>query len=293
MVACVHVPPPASPIPSAAAAIDRMRATSACGGAIFAGATIDHFGAQGRQRGDLLMFVALPARLRMDVVTPFGVTLATLTSDGERFALTDLRDKRFLVGPASACNIRRLTNVPLQGSVLVDLLRGQAPVLKHEPSAGTIAWDTAGYYVVTIPSTRTASEEIHLAPRQEDLGKPWNLQRLRVVDVVVRQYDTVLYHVELGGHAAAAMAKERVDPDNIDPPLPPSGPYCDAEVPRRIHVQVPRLHEDVLFRYNQLTWNPPLPEGTFQQAPPPGLPTVPVVCDDGAGEAAPQGARAP
>jgi hypothetical protein len=277
---CASVPPPASQVPSATAAIDRLRATASRCTALQAAAKIDHFGKQGRVRGDLLMFVGAPARLRMDIVSPFGVTLATLTSDGAHFALSDLREKHFYVGPASACNIKRLTTVPLPGSVLVNLLRGQAPVLKHEPNAGTVAWSGHGYYIVTIPSTRTASEELHLAPLPEDQSKPWTEQRLRLLDVVVRQYGEVLYHAELDGHAVAPMAKERIDPDGIDPPLPPSGPFCDTELPRRIHVEVPDLREDVLFRYDQVTWNPPLPEGTFSQPPPAGMPVVPVECEE-------------
>ena len=44
------------------------------------------------------------------------------------------------------------------------MLHGEAPVLKHEPQQVAIAWSGKGYYVVTIPSTREADEEIHMAP---------------------------------------------------------------------------------------------------------------------------------
>ena len=43
---------------------------------------------------------------------------------------------------------------------------------------------------------------------------------------------------------------------------------CDAEVPRQIHVEVPYPEADVRFTTTQLTWNPPLPDGTFVQPPP-------------------------
>ena len=66
----------------------------------------------------------------------------------------------------------------------------------------------------------------------------------------------------------------------VDPPLQPTGPACEAEVPRRIHVEVPNLGEDVIFRYDTLTWNPPLPSETFVQAPREGLPMVRVTCED-------------
>jgi hypothetical protein len=272
-------PPPASQLPNARAALDRVHATQDCGLGIQASAKIDHFGKGGRVRGDLLMFALWPERLRMDVVSPFGVNLATLTSDGTKFALSDLREKRFFFGPASACNIARLTTVPMPGHVLVSLMRGEAPVLKHTAPDATIQWDSGGYYVVSIKGSPNAEERIHVAPHPSDLGLPWDKQRLRVLDVEVKQQGIVLYHAELRDHKPAAMAKERVDPDGIDPPTLPSGPVCQAELPRRIHVEVPGKDEDVQFRYDNVTWNPPLVEGLFGQPIPGGVQVQRVTCE--------------
>jgi outer membrane lipoprotein-sorting protein len=278
--ACSPIAPPPSSPPTADAALARMRATFACGNAIQASAKIDHFGEQGRVRGDLMLFAARPARIRMDVVSPFGVALATLTTDGSRFALADLRERRFYVGTASACNIARLTTVPVPGHVLVDLLRGEAPVLRHAPEGSAIGWSPDGYWVLAISSTREAREEIHLAPRPEDWTKPWDQQRMRVLDVRVEQQKYVLYHAELSEHAGAPTAGPREDPDGIDPPVPPSGPPCDAEIPRKIHMEVPDPDSsDVRFQYQQLSWNPPLPAGTFEQPVPAGVPVDPVKCE--------------
>lgn len=274
-------PPPASKLPTARAALDRVHATQDCGIGVHATAKIDHFGKGGRVRGDLLAFAVWPDRLRMDIVSPFGVTIATLTSDGHRFTLNDLRDKRFLYGPATACNIARLTAVPIPGHVLVSLLRGEAPVLRHAGEADTtIEWDSGGYYVATIRGSHGTQERVKIAPHPEDLGLPWDKQRLRVLDVEVRQQDIVLYRAELSDHKPAPMDKPILDPDNIDPPVPTSGPTCSAELPRRIHVEVPGSDADVLFRYENVTWNPPLPEGTFTQPVPPGVPVEHVTCED-------------
>jgi hypothetical protein len=256
-----------------------MHATFACGNALQAAAKIDHFGEHGRVRADLLLFAARPARIRMDVVSPFGVALATLTTDGARFALADLRDKRFYAGPASACNIARLTTLPVPGHVLVSLLRGEAPVLKHDALASTIRWSTKGYWVLTIAGTRQTREEIHLVPRPEDWALVWERQRMRVLDVRVEQQGYVLYHAELSGHQSAPTEGPREDPDNLAPPIPPSGPICDAEIPRKIHVEVPDPEADVRFQYDQLAWNPPLPEGTFEQPVPSGLRVEYVTCE--------------
>lgn len=278
LLGCPTAPPP-SRLPDAQAAIDRMRATVACGRGVQASAKLDYFGQEGRVRGSLMLIASKPARVRMDVLNPFvGGPVATLTSDGKDFALADQRDKRFYKGPATTCNISRLTNVPLPGHVLVDLLRGQAPVLvKTGPT--TIEWSGGGYYVVKIPGTHQSSEEIHIAPRPDDWTKPWAEQRMRVLDVKVEQAGYVLYHAELDEHARAAMSKEQVDPANIDPPIPPSGPDCDAEVPMRLHVDVPELGNDVRFRYEQISWNPPLQPGVFTQPPLAGLEVVPVQCE--------------
>jgi hypothetical protein len=93
LLACCGVKPPPSWPPTAEDALARMHATFACGNAIQAEAKVDHFGEHGRVRFDLLFFAARPARLRMDVVGPANVGMvATLTSDGSRFALADLRE---------------------------------------------------------------------------------------------------------------------------------------------------------------------------------------------------------
>ncbi len=276
----VHVAAPASSPPPADDAIARMRATYACAPALQAAAKIDHFGSHGRVRADLMLFAARPASLRMDVFTPFGLNLATLTSDGKRFALADTRDKTFYFGPATACNIARLTTLPVPGYVLVDLLQGEAPVLRHIPAETMLAWDDHGYWVVSIAGHNESHEEIRLAPRSEDWGKPWTEQRVRVLDVRVVQQGYVLYHAELSDQASAPTAGPRVDPDRIDPPIPPSGPVCDAEIPRRIHLEIP-ADADVRFSYTEVKWNPPLPAGVFEQPPQAGLREAPVVDCEG------------
>jgi hypothetical protein len=279
LLGCAHVAPPPSSPPTADDALARMHATFACGNAIQASAKVDHFGEHGRARGELMLFAARPARLRMDVISPFGVALATLTTDGRRFALADLRDKVFYVGPATACNLARLTTVAVPPHVLVDLLRGEAPVLEHAAQGTGIAWDTHGYWVLTIDGTREAREEIHLAPRPEDWQRPWQTQRMRVLSVKVTQQGYVLYDADLSDHAPAPTAGPREDPDGLEPPIPPSGPVCDAEIPRKIHVEVPVPEADVRFSYQQLSWNPPLPQGTFEQPVPPGMRVAQVTCE--------------
>jgi outer membrane lipoprotein-sorting protein len=275
------VAPPPSQFPDARAAIERMRATGACGNGIHASAKVDHRGDKGRIRGDIWLYALRPANMRMDVISNFGLQLATLTSDGQKFAFTDTREKRHFVGPAAPCNIARLTTVPIPGNVLVDLMRGEAAVLKHDAPSAKIDWNGDGYYVITIKSAHEASQTIHLVPRPEDFNLPWQQQRIRVLDTKVVQQGFTLYHAALHEHKPAAMAQPRIDKDGIDPPIPPSGPTCDAELPRRIQVEVPAEGNEVRFRYEDkdLTWNPPIPPGTFTQEVPGGMRAELVTCE--------------
>lgn len=271
-------PPPPSQLPTARAGLDRLKSTGQCGLGVHAQAKVDQFGAGTRVRGDVLLYAVRPARVRLDAVSPFGVTLATLASDGARFTAYDIREKQFFAGPAEACAIARVTGVPIPGHALVSLLMGQAPVLKHEPSGATVEWSSKGYYRLRIASTRGAEQELLLAPHPGDFEKPWQEQRMRLVGVTVRQGGQILYTAELDGHAAAKMAAPREDPDGIDPPLPTSGPPCAAEVPLRIHLEIPGTDQDTLFKFSNVEWNPPLPEGVFTQPVPGGMKVSPFDC---------------
>lgn len=275
---CCGATAPRSQFPTADDALGRMKATYACANGVQGTAKIDHFSPQGRIRGDLYLFAVNPDRVRFDVVSPFGATLYTLTSDGDRFEMLDIKEKQFLHGPSSPCNLARLTQVPVPAHALVALLRGEAPVLVHPPPSAKISWEKDGFYKLLIQSTQDASQEIHLEIRPEDLDKPWQEQRVRVTDVRVAQRGAALYHAELKSHQPAKTAEPRTDPDGLDAPIPPSGPACDAELPRSIRMRVPNTEEDVIFQYKEAKWNPPIMAGAFAQPVPGGVRKVFVTC---------------
>lgn len=285
LVACGRTPP--SVFPTAEAALDRMRASSACSRAVQGEATVDYFGEGGRVRGKLLYLVAAPARLRFDVYSPFGATLSTLTSDGEHFALLDLRQKEYFYGPATTCNVERFTRVPVPPFALVELLRGQAPVLVHRPDQAHVAWRSSwfgsGRYVVEVWGEHEARQEIELVPRSEDFERPYAEQRLQVRSVRVWQQDYELYRAELAGHQPAVRRPVERTPEEIEmgiPPLPPSGPPCDAELPTRVRLSVPESSQDLLIRNDRVWHNPGLAPGVFQQKPPPGVRVSQSICKD-------------
>jgi hypothetical protein len=193
-----------------------------------------------------------------------------LTSDGNDFALFDLKEKQFFYGPSSGCNVARFTRVPVPPHALVQLLRGEAPVLVHDPARATIGWE-AGCYVVRIYSRHAAREEIRIEPTPADWQLPWRQQRVRVLQVAVEQHGIELYRAELSDHRVARTAQPRVDPDGIDPDILPSGPVCRAEVPRSVRLLVPDTDQDLLLLSKEVSHNPPLIEGVFRQQPPRGV----------------------
>lgn len=278
LAGCSKAPPP-SRFPTAADALGRMKATFGCVNGIQGEGKLDHFGDRGRIRGDATAIAVNPARVRIDIASPFGATPYTLTSDGTSFALNDLPNKQFLFGPAKACNLARLTQVPVPGHALVYLLRGEAPLLRHEPSAASLAWDD-GRYRIDIESAHAARQTVLLEVYDEDFALDWQRQRLRVVGLTTEQGGAVLYRAELGRFVKATTAKPRIDEEGIDPPIPPSGGPCEVEVPQSIRIEMPYTKDDVLFQYRKVALNPPLPPGTFTQPPPAGARQVPVDCED-------------
>jgi hypothetical protein len=263
-------PPPASRFPTADAALARLHESQACSRGVSAEAKLDYLGPRGRIRGNLLYLMSVPDRVRLDLFSPFGAVLSTLTSDGSRFALLDPRAKRFFYGPANACNLARFTQVSMPPAVLVDLLRGDAPVLVHDKAHTSLTWER-GRYVVRISGSRGATERVELEPLPEDFARPWSDQRVRVLDVAVEQYGVPLYQVALADHEKAKTAGPRTDPDGLEPPVPPSGPTCDAELPRRIHIEVTTEGHDLLLAVSEVAHNPPLATESFSQAEPSGV----------------------
>jgi hypothetical protein len=276
---------PASRFPTGDAALERMHATYACSRGLKGEAGIDYFGKEGRVRGSLLYIAVLPEQLRMDVYSPFGVIVSTLTSDGERFALYDLQNATYLQGPASTCNVARFTQVPVPPFAMVQLLRGESPVLVHTPETVQIRWRRrlkGGYYQVVIKSQHDAEQEIRLVPHPDDFDLPWAEQRVKVERVVVRQDGVTLYSAELRGHRPGRTAPPFEDPDGLGADILPSGPPCDAPIPDRLRFRVPENDQEVIFDNERIgkdvVHNPPLRGTEFEQPIPDGVKVVYAAC---------------
>jgi hypothetical protein len=281
LAACTPIPPPKSQFPTADDALTRMKAEYACVNGVQGEAKIDHLSKQGRVRGTLFLLAQNPDRVRFEVVSPFGPTLFLLTSDGKEFRLLDVKNKQFLTGPPKACNLARMTQVPIPGHALVSLLRGEAPVLLHDAAQAKIEWNgDGGFYRLLIDSKHSAREEIHMQVHPKDFEKPWNEQRVRVTNVHISQMGVDLYQVDLANHTPTKTAPPRVDPDGLEPDVPPTGGVCEAEIPLSIHMKVPNTEDDVIFQYKEGVWNPPVITGAFTQQEPGGITKGFVDCAD-------------
>ncbi len=246
-----------------------MHATYSCSRGVRGDAKLDLFNKQGRVRGNVLYLAMLPDSLSFTVYSPFGVTLSRLTTDGRNFSLFDMKDKQFLYGPANTCNVERFTQVPVPPFALVELLRGEAPVLVHQPSQATIAWKDP--YTIRIQSKHQATEEIQLEPVPDDWNLPWQKQRVRVVEVDVSQQGIELYRALMEDHKASHTARPIVDPEHLTPDVPPSGPVCSAAVPRRVRLEVPGTDQDLILINKEVAHNPPIVQGAFRQKVPGGV----------------------
>ncbi len=282
---CGRTPP--SRFPTADDALERMHATYACSRGIEGEAAVDYSGPSGRVRGGIFYLAVLPEQLRFDVISPFGVVLATLTADGRDFSLFDVAEGVVLRGPATACNVARFTQVPVPPFALVQLLRGEAPVLVHRPESVRIRWrqplGKPGAYQVRIASEHDAEQEIWLRPLAEDLERPWSEQRVQVQKVVVRQRGVVLYSAEMRGHRAGRTAAPRVDPDGLLPDRAPSGPPCAAPVPGRLRLFVPDSGQELIVANGRIgtevVHNPPYDPGAFVQEERTDVKTVYATCE--------------
>lgn len=270
--------PPPSRFPSADAALERLHATYACARGVSAEAKLDYMGSSGRIRADVLYITQVVDRVRFDVVSPFGATLSTLSANGRNFSFSDLRERQFIHGPANACNLARFTRVPLAPHALGDLLRGDIPVLVHRPEQTRIAWE-GDRYVLEIQSTRGASQVLELEPYPDDFERPWGEQRVRALGVSVEQLGVPLYEVELGDHKPFRTAPPQVDPDGLEPPIPPSGPACNVDLARRIRIRVPAGDHDLVLALKSAVLNPPLVSSVFEPARPKGLRDVYSPCE--------------
>lgn len=257
LTGCPGAACPASRFETASAALRAHASHREAARVIRAEARVDRRDSEGRIRGTVLMFLERPDRVRFDAMTQLGPA-AILTSDGATFALTDLREERFYVGPTCATNIERLLGLPLEGREVTQLLLGDTP--RIEASGEEIAC-TGGAYRVTLRGEGGRTQTLELEVDQQDLALPPDRQRTRLRRSEVHGPDGALeWRVEWSEYRAVSGGGETV------------------VLPFRIHFEHPSRGIDTLVRFESIDLNVEVPADAFVQEPRPGLPVEAVEC---------------
>ncbi|HUT78580.1 MAG TPA: DUF4292 domain-containing protein [Polyangia bacterium] len=245
LTACGPVPMPEGGFRAAPDLLDEMSRLRGRVRTLRAAGRVDHFGEEHRVQGRAFVFLELPCRLRIDVVSPFGSALSVLTVDGDEFSLADHRSQRFFVGPADPCNIARLVQVPLPPEEAVRMLIGDVPVI---PGGQEIRWLREGRYRVTVRDG-PREQTLDVDPDSGTLA----LRRSRLTD------------------AAGVVFDVRYDRWRQ---------VGEAFVPHEIRLTMPREKADVLLRYDdgEVEVNAELPAEAWRQEFPPGAAIETVFC---------------
>ena len=213
---------------------------------IKAEARVTQWGRNGRIRGTVLMFLERPDRVRFDVMTAVGPA-AVLTSDGENFQLSDLREGAFLHGPTCPENIARLLGISVDAENVLRLLTGDTPTIDATERSMECR---DGRYVVTLVAVDGTSQEVAFSVADADVDKAPDAQRLTLRRSTERAPD--------GKTRWEATYDDYIDVEGR--PFPTDVRFID-EV----------NDADTSVRVKSISLNPDVPEGAFQQAPNPGM----------------------
>jgi len=222
-------------------------------------ARVDQRGSHGRIKGTVLMFVERPDRVRFDVMTQFGPA-AILTSDGSRFAFSDLRERRYLTGPTCPKNIARLLNIPLNVEETTLLLLGGTPVLAQQ--SARVDWDSDGFYRLHITGRDGRSQEVDFGISEHDAKLPKARQQLRLLrSEIYDAHGDTQWRVSYDEYQLLQLGTMRV------------------AMPFLVRVEQPKIGADTLIRFKQINLEATVPQDAFMQVPLPGMQQEDANCD--------------
>ncbi|MDB4974132.1 MAG: hypothetical protein JWN48_2473 [Myxococcaceae bacterium] len=256
---CAGASCPTQRIIDPAQALRAQRAASAPIRSLRADAKIDQRGKEGRIRGRILMFVERPDRVRFDAMTQFGPALI-LTSDGQKLALSDFKDNRFMTGPACAKNLGRVVGVALSSAEVASVLLGDAPLIGDASSATQdgLTCGGDGLYKLTRRAADGAHEELSFRVPDSDLQKAPSDQRLYLAAVTLWDAQGKrLYRVRYEDYRRVGQ----------------------SELPHTVRIDDFVNDSDALLRLSDVAVDVKVPEGAFVQTARPGLKVEEVACD--------------
>ena len=246
-------------------ALDAHRSMRSHAHSIRAEARVEQWGEDGRIRGTVMMFVKRPESVRFDAMTQFGPAVI-LTSDGERFALTDLRENRYLEGPACPENIARLLGIPMSGEDVTLFLLGDSPRLDADQREIRCTGD--GTYLITLTADDGRKQEIELKVRDWDVehDAPPSQQRLRMIRSEMFNPDgTTEWRATYDDWTVI------VDPESGEQEM-------GVALPMKVRFEHPAQNADTTVRFQEIDLNVTVPPNAFSQSPRPGIPAEEVSC---------------
>ena len=198
---------------------------------------MDYTGPRGKAHLREVVIVERPDRLRIEMMSAFGVALQ-ITSDGNQLYAYHRGEKTFYRGKASIENLARFTRLELDLTEIVDLLVGLPPG-RHHLSEVTIEPDEAiGAWRVS--ALLAGGGTFLLWFDADDLM----LTRAQQFDREGNQ----LYSATYRGYIQVA----------------------GVEIPQQIEFEAPLQQAKVTLAYSNVSVNEPLAKNLFRFDPPPG-----------------------
>lgn len=231
--------------------LSRMRLTQPGFDSLRASATIEQIDHGKRLRGRVYVFMERPASIRFDAMSPVDTPLAILTADPLSFALLDATQDAYFTGPPSSCNVARLLGIPMPPDAVADMLSGVPPLIEAEDRR--LEWKMKGYHLLTLRAG-ALKQQVQIVTGA--LGT-------NALRSVVWRGKSIVYDLRFLKRG----------------PVGKTG----HSLPHSISFAMPAESRAVVLTYRDVTIDPDIPDGTFTQSPPPGLPVHHVDCETPSG----------
>lgn len=274
---------PAARFAHTAQILQRLQQRTSCSRAVQGEAKLVVKAPLFRRQGNLLFRAHAPDHLRLDLYSPFGVTLSTLTTSGEELSLYEPHASTMYTGRANACSVQRFAGVAIPSFALVEILRGRPPVIDFAQARLRLKGGSpaGARYTAQLASADGTKERLEFFVPREDFQLPLEQQRVFLSRVRVKQHRSLLYDVHLSDYRAVSRRPLSRAADEMglgQPRAHPTGPACEAELPFSFVFSVGRPAVSLSVRAEELEHNPPEVLGVYTQTPTPGVRRVPVDC---------------
>jgi outer membrane lipoprotein-sorting protein len=229
-------PQPAGPLPSEAALVSSLTARRHAIQSLRAMARTKYSTPSESRGARQLIIAARPDRLRLEILSPFGVAFV-LTTDAGSLAAYARDEATFYRGAATAENLSRYTQVGMPVDVAVDLILGTPPFA--ESGSGEVSWDDG-----QVKLSQAVGERVHVT---------WFTDTLEPARY--EQHDdhgTVLIRATFADYA----------------------PIAALRVPTRLDLDLPSSQQRLEIAFREPELNPPLPDSLFALATPSGSKVV-------------------